>query len=500
MSRVRGITRESKLDPDAGLTSTDSAETARIVHAVNALLPSLERVTTQPPPDWYPAFLPDAEGDGSLPESGAGMETTLAELADLVERGCAISSPGFFGFITVGSTTTPAVAQLAASVAGGQRYLHHAFNHLEHLALSWLADLCGVPTEAAGVFTSGGSVANFVALGAARQSAYERMGIDVAENGSGNTPPGRIYASNRAHRTIHRSAAALGLGRQSVCEIPTDSTGRLDVKALSEAMDRDASEGVIPIATVAVAGTTDTGSIDPIDAVVDVARAHDSWVHVDGAYGLVAHASPALAPRFAGLERADSWIVDPHKWLSTGLGVGAVYVRDGAVLTRAFAEGAAAYLEGSFSKEAAVSQFDGMSGDWADQSIELSAPPRGALVWAVLREVGRAGIAARVERHVGLAKYLAGRVREHPRLELACEPELSIVCFRYIPPDDAESDKVNLQLLEALRRETATVPTSTVVGGRFCLRPCFINPRTTRAHVDALVTNTIKLGDRIVGR
>ena len=493
---MRGIAR----NPEADLSSPDSAETARIVEAVSALLPSLDRVATKPPPDWYPAFLTDAGPSRTLPESGVGMETTLTELADLVERGCAISSPGFFGFITVGSTTTPAVAQLAASVAGGQRYLHHSFNHLEHLALRWLAELCGVPAEAAGVFTSGGSVANFVALGAARQSAYERMGIDVAENGGGNTPPGRIYASDRAHRTIHRSAAALGLGRQAVCEIATDSTGHIDVKALSEAMDRDASAGVVPIAAVAVAGTTDTGSIDPIDAVVDVARAHDCWVHVDGAYGLVANASTALAARFAGVERADSWIVDPHKWLSTGLGVGAVYVRDGAVLTRAFAEGAAAYLEGSFSKEVATSQFDGMNGEWADQSIELSAPPRGALVWAVLREVGRTGIAARVERHVGLAKYLADRVRDHPRLELACEPELSIVCYRYLPPDDSESDEVNLQLLEALRRETSTVPTSTVVDRRFCLRPCFINPRTARAHVDALVTNSIALGDRIVGR
>lgn len=377
--------------------------------------------------------------------------------------------------------------------------MHHAFHHLEHLALRWLAELCGVPAEAAGVFTSGGSTANFVALGAARQSAYERIGIDVAQDGSAGTPIGRIYASDRAHRTIHRAAAVLGLGRKAVFEVPTDLAGRLDLRSLAEAMARDQGEGVIPIAAVAVAGTTDTGSVDQIDAIVDIARQHDCWVHVDGAYGLVANASTALAPLFAGLDRADSWIVDPHKWLSTGLGVGAVYVRDGEVLTRAFAEGPAQYLEGSLGEGLPISQFDGLGASWMDQAIELSSPPRGVLVWAVLREVGRSGIALRVERHVALARYLAQQVRSHPRLELLCEPELSIVCYRYVPPDGLDSDKVNLELLECLRRETSTIPTSTVVAGMRCLRPCFINPRTSRAEVDALVANTVALGDRIVG-
>lgn len=483
------------------ISAADPVETASIAEAVRAVLPSLERATTASPPPWYPAFLPpESQASERLPQEGAGVDATLAELAKLVDNGSHISAPGFFGFITIGSTTTPAVAQLAASVAGGQRYTHHAFNHIEHVALRWLAELCGVPPEAAGVFTSGGSTANFVALGAARQSAYEKVGIDVAENGSSSTPTGRIYASDRAHRTVHRAAAALGLGRTAVFEIPTDVAGHMEVRALAEAMDRDRAGGVVPIAAVAVAGSTDTGSTDQIDAIADVARQRDCWVHVDGAYGLVANASPALTPLFAGLDRADSWIVDPHKWLSTGLGVGAVYVRDGEVLTRAFAEGPAQYLEGSFSEGAPVSEFDGMGAPWADQAIELSAPARGVLVWAVLKEVGRAGIARRVERHVALARYLAEQARSHPRLDLLCEPDLSIVCYRYVPPDGFDTEKVNGQILELLRRETSTVASSTVVAGMLCLRPCFINPRTSRAEVDALVANTVALGDRIVGR
>lgn len=489
------MTLVNDLDLDGEL-----AETGRLGDALRALLPSLERASKGIQIAGYPAFNPsDAQRLEGLPEAGIGVDAMVAELGDIVDNGSSISSPGFVGFITTGSVTSPAVAQLAASVAGGQRYMHHAFNHMEHTALRWLRELCGIPAEAAGVFTSGGSTANLVALGAARQAAYEQLGIDVAETGSASAPAGRIYASDRAHRTIHRSAAALGLGRASVSEIPTDVAGHIDVKALAATLDRDRADDVVPIAVVAVAGTTDTGSVDPISDVVDVAKERDCWVHVDGAYGLVANASPQLAPLFRGIELADSWIVDPHKWLATGLGVGAVYVRDHAVLTRAFAEGAAAYLEGSFSQDVAVSQFDGFGGPWADQGVELSSPSRGVLVWAVLREIGREGVARRVERHVGLAKYLAELVQAHPRLELLCEPDLSVACFRYVPPNEGDSDKVNSRLLEALRRETTTVPTGTVVGGRSALRPCFINPRVGRSEVDDLVANAVRLGDRIAG-
>jgi aromatic-L-amino-acid decarboxylase len=311
-------------------------------------------------------------------------------------------------------------------------------------------------------------------------------------------PRGRIYASTRAHRTVHRSAAVLGLGRECVVAVEADRQGRIRPDALAAALDLDIGAGLLPLAVVAVAGTTDMGTVDPIRDVVDVARARGCWVHIDGAYGLVANASPELAPRFDGSADADSWIIDPHKWLTTGVGVGAAYVRDGALLTRAFAEGHADYLEGSFASiEDVHSEFDGMAGPWADQGVELSAPPRGALVWAVLREIGRRGVAARVERHVALARSLADRVIDHPRLELLCEPELSVVCYRYVPPPGVDADQLNAQLLTQLRRTTTTVPSSTIADGHFALRPCFINPRVTVAEVDALLDNTISIGDRL---
>jgi aromatic-L-amino-acid decarboxylase len=484
---------------DHDVRDSDPAVTGRIGDVLGALLPALERAAGAAPSGGVPAYPPGAARSAEpLPEQGVGLGVVLQELSTAVDHGCRIDMPGWFGFVTIGPTTSAVAAQAAVAVAGGQRYLYHAFNDLEWTALRWLAQLCGIPADVAGVFTSGGSTANLVALGAARQAAFERLGVDVAEDG---LPPGarsRIYASTRAHRTIHRAAAALGLGRTGVREIATDRAGHIDIDSLAEALRADRAAGVVPIAVVGVAGTTDTGSVDALAKIVQVAREHDCWTHVDGAYGLVAHASPSVRPLFTGVGDADSWIVDPHKWLATGVGVGAAYVRDGDLLTRAFSEGHADYLEGSFAEPSAevVSQFDGIAGPWADQAVELSAPPRGALVWAVLREIGRAGVERRVDRHLALTQRLADQVRRHPRLELLCEPDLSIVCYRYTPPS-GDPDVVNARILERLRRETATVPTSTVVDGVLALRPCIISPRTTQREVDDLVRATLAIGDAV---
>ncbi|HYN70755.1 MAG TPA: pyridoxal-dependent decarboxylase [Candidatus Eisenbacteria bacterium] len=489
-------------DPATGPTTfVDDADLADVAGALTRLLPSLEQYVRGLAADSFPAY--ETGGVPSepmaLPAEGVGLEATIDELGRAVEEGCRISAPGWWGFVTTGATTAGVVAQTAVALAGGQRYLLHAFNALERTGLRWLAELCGLPEGVAGVFSSGGSTANLVALGAARQAALERLGVDAAQDG---LPPGfrgRIYVSSRAHRTIHRSAAVLGLGRNGVVEIPTDAATRVDVAALEAALERDARDGIVPVAVVAIAGSTDTGAVDPIADVVGVARRFGSWVHVDGAYGLIANASPSLAPLFEGVREADSWIVDPHKWLATGLGVGATYVRDEGVLTRAFAEGTSTYLEGSFSTTRAdtPSQFDEMGGLWADQGVELSAPPRGPLVWAVLREIGRAGVARRVERHVGFARRVAERARADDRLELLLEPDLSIACFRYRPTGDGDANQLNFRIVERLRRETPFIPTTTVVDGRLAIRPCFINPRTTAREVEGLVDATIRFGDEL---
>lgn len=482
----------------------EPAELARAGDLLRRLAPELDRFLDHGGAPGYPPYVPGTipSETAALPGDGAGADATLDELAIAVAHGSRINAPGWLGFITTGPSTVPAVASAATAFAGAQRYTLHAFNALERTGLRWLADLCGLPSGVAGVFSSGGSTANLLALGAARQAAFERLGHDVSEAGMPHGLRGRVYASTAAHRTIHRSAAVLGLGRQGVAEIPTDAEGRIRVDELEAALARDAREGIVPVAVVAIAGVTDTGAVDPIGRVGEVARRHGAWLHVDGAYGLVANASPRLRPLFDGVEEADSWIVDPHKWLATGLGVGATFVRDEELLTRAFAEGEAAYLEGSFSPDdvQAASQFDTMAGRWADQGVELSAPPRGVLVWAVLREIGREGVIDRVDRHVAFARAVADAAVAHPRLELLMEPQLSIACFRYVPQGGAPEavlDELNARILDGLRAETPVAPSATRVDGRYAIRPCFLNPRTTEREVAELVDAVVRIGDRL---
>jgi aromatic-L-amino-acid decarboxylase len=475
-----------------------TAETGRLAEALERLIPHLERVWRWEDPDTVMADRPmwQAALDAPLPEVGAGVDQVLDDLARyVIPYGNRIGQPGFSGWIENGPTTTGLAAQLAASATSPHRYLLSSANHLEHVALDWLKGLLGIPAGYQGLFSTGGSVANLVGLGAARQSAYEARGVDASAVGIDG--PGAIYASGEAHHTIQRSAAVLGLGRQSVRIMPVDDGRRIVVDAVAEAIAADRAAGVTPVAIIGTAGTTNLGVIDPLAELADLAEATGVWFHVDGAYGLLAACLPELAAQYEGLSRADSMIVDPHKWLSTPCGIGATFVRDVDLLERAFTEGPAAYLEGSFSDGPPESIFDSMGGDWADYGVELTAPARGVIVWALLKELGVEGVRATVRRDLGHARRLADRVRSDARLELLAEPELSVVCFRYVPEgqtDDAALDVLNREILRRLQRDTPYVPTSTEVGGRFALRPCYVNPRTTEADVDGLADAVLRIG------
>jgi aromatic-L-amino-acid decarboxylase len=479
----------------------DAAAIDGLPEAITRLLPALETFLTDAGADrsmrdratWVQAL------DRRLPETGAGLDAVLDDLAThVVPNGLRTPRPGVSAYILGRATTASLAAGLAAQVAGHVRYFLTSFNFLEQLSLDWLAELCGVRPGSTGVYSGGGSTANLLAIGAARQAAFEALGIDPAADGLPGGRPVRIYGSREVHHTIHRAAGVLGLGRRAFCEVESDRAGRLDPHALDQVLRADRERGVLPLAIVAVAGTTGTGAIDPIDAVADVAAEHGVWLHVDGAYGLPARSLPELADRFAGVERADSVIVDPHKWLGTPVGCGATYVRDGALLHRAFRQEPAAYLEAQRPEEA-QSQFDDQGTPWYDQSLELHAPSRGVWVWAVLREIGVEGVRDRLRRHIGFARHLADLAAAHERLELLLPPELSICCFRYRAADRTEEqhDALNQEIVRRLRAETAFVPSMTTVDGKQVIRPCFVNASTTIDEVDGLAQAVVEIGDRL---
>jgi aromatic-L-amino-acid decarboxylase len=235
------------------------------------------------------------------------------------------------------------------------------------------------------------------------------------------------------------------------------------------------------------------------------------WFHVDGAYGLPGLLDERVAPLYRGLELADSVIVDPHKWLGASVGIGATFVRDRDLLRRAFTQEPAHYLEGSAvdggphgpaaegvaTATAIEHSMDDFGIPYYDHGVELSAPSRGVVVWALLREIGVAGLRDRVRRHNDMATAIAQRARCHPRLELLLEPTLSICCFRYVAPGVADLDALNRQLHRRLMRENRNMPSTTVVGGRLALRPCFIGARAGMAPARELVDDVLRLGEAL---
>jgi len=491
--------------------TTDPSITTALREAVDTILPAMEQFLRFDSRDlaaieyrqWRDAL------NEPLPEEGAGAKATLETLGKIViPHGTPIGAPGFSGWVTTMPTVLPAVAAFSASFAGAQRWWLQSYNFLEHLALEWLKQLLCLPSAYQGTFNSGGSVANLIALGAARQRACEHLGVDASMHGLEALKRPRLYASNQAHHVVHRAAALLGLGRRAVVQLPTDDSFRLDVNALRHQLRRDRAEGCTPVAVIATAGTTNTGAIDPLSEIVSICRQEQTWLHVDGAYGGFGILDPELAPLFEGFSEADSIAVDPHKWLAVPVGCGATFVRDRELLRRAFTLEPAEYLEGSVRQvETINSQFDGLGYTFHDFNVEQSAQSRGVTVWAALKEMGAVGMRARVRAHNLFARQLASRVYASPVLELLTPVSLSICCFRYVPNELRTRTDVmpllnnlNREIVARLYSEHRYIPSSTELNGVFAIRPCYINPRTTSADVDGLVEAVERLGAQIWAR
>ena len=486
--------------------SLDAAETGRMQALLARLGAGLDEFVRFEHPDALHAGARWREALAApLPLAGVGADAVLAELLDqVVPNGSSVPRPGFSSFITTGATTVATLAATAAAVAAPQRYGHTAFNFLEEQSLRWLAALFGLGAMQ-GVYSSGGSTANLLALGAARQQAFERLGRDPAAEGMDR--PVALYASSETHHTVQRAAGVLGLGRRAVRSITCDRSGRMRLDALRDTIAADRGAGVLPIAVVANAGTTNTGAIDPLSSIGELAREQGLWFHVDGAYGLPGLLDERVAPLYRGLDQADSVIVDPHKWLGASVGIGATFVRDRELLRRAFTQEPAHYLEGSVvdggahgpvASAAIEHSMDDFGIPYYDYGVELSAPSRGVVVWALLREIGVAGLRERVRRHNDMATAIAQMARAHPNLELLLEPTLSVCCFRYVDPRVADLDALNRQLHRRLTRENRNMPSTTVVGGRLALRPCFIGARAGMAQARELVDDVLRLGAALV--
>src|SRR6185312_7262766 len=420
-----------------------------------------------------------------LPDRPVALDALVATtMRDVLPHAMGNGHPGFFGWVNPPPSLAGVLASLTAaamnpSVVSGD----HADVHLERTVVRWLGELVGYPhAPGAGLLTSGASAATIVCLAGARSRAAAVAGHDVRRDGLRGGPRLLCYVPSEAHSCVGRAIELLGFGRKSIRQVPVQD-GRLDQSALRRAIAADRAAGGTPALLVGSAGTVNTGAIDPLEALADVATTEGLWFHVDGAYGAFGVLDPAIAARYRGMERADSLVLDPHKWLGVPVDAGCALVHRGDDLRDAFS------LIPPYLRQDA----DAPVGTFAEYGFEQTRPFRALKTWATIAARGRAGIVAQVARANALARELAALVESEPELELAAAPETSIVAFRARPAGCPlpRLESINEALPEAVQARGRAFITGTVLGDRETLRACILHPDTGSEHLAILVAEVV---------
>ena len=393
--------------------------------------------------------------------------------------------PGFMGWVHGGGT---AVGMLAEMLAGGLNAncggRDHAPIEVERQIVDWSRQLFGFPAGASGLFVTGSSIANFIALLVARRAA---LGGATRQTGLSAAGPRLVaYASVAAHDCIARALDYAGLGSNALHLIPVDKSHRMDLDALRRSIADDRGAGLTPFLIVGSAGTVGIGAIDDLAGMADLAAAEQLWFHVDGAYGALGILSPDIAPRLAGIERAHSLALDFHKWGQVPYDAGFILVRDGTMHRDTFAT-SADYLHRD-SRGLAAGEF------WPhDFGPDLSRGCRALKTWFTLRVYGLDQLGAAISRTCRVARHLEMRVAADARLELLAPVQLNIVCFRY---RGDEADVLNAAIVADLQESGVAAPSTTRIDGRLAIRAAIFNHRTRECDVDALVEAVLRHGNR----
>lgn len=389
--------------------------------------------------------------------------------------------PGFMGWVHGGGTAVGMVAEmLAAGLNANLGGRDHMPIEVERQIVEWMRGLFGFPQGASGIFVTGTSMANLMAVLVARTSA---LGALARQHGIGND--GALltaYASKAAHGCISRAMDIAGFGTDALRKIDVDADHRIDVAALRAQIAIDREVGFRPFLVTASAGTVDIGAVDDLRALANLCREEGIWFHVDGAFGALAILSPELAPLLEGIELADSIALDFHKWGQVPYDAGFLLVRDGERHRQAFAQ-PAAYLSRETRGLAAGVVWP------CDLGPDLSRGFRALKTWFTLKTFGTDRLGAVIARSCALARYLETRVLAEPRLELLAPVNLNIVCFRY-----RASDAVNREIVADVHESGVAAPSSTTLDGKFAIRAAIVNHRTAETDIDALVSAVLKFG------
>jgi aromatic-L-amino-acid/L-tryptophan decarboxylase len=416
-----------------------------------------------------------------LPERPTAAHEALDDAARILDESIAQPRPRYFVGVGSSGLEIGTIADLLAHTYDINLAVDaRAATLIEKQAIRWAAELIGYAPDAAGAFTSGGTVSNTTALAAAREHALP----GTRHEGLGGKRVA-IYCSEEVHYSVTRAVETLGVGSRNLRAIPIGPERGLIPEALGEAIDRDLADGVTPIAVVATAGTTLTGAIDPLDAIADICEARGVWFHVDGAYGM-----PAVLARpeyFRGFERAASIAVDAHKWLYLPKACGILLVRQQEDLVASFGH-EQGYLPHQRHELHAM-----------ETTFEYSRPFRAMKFWLAMRVHGADAFREAIERNLGEARLLYETVSARGDFDVLGPPKLSIVAFRHRAEGVEDLDEHNRRLAEAIQADGRVWMSSALIDERVWLRPCFVNFRTTEEDVLDVVDIAAEIGERLTG-
>ena len=392
--------------------------------------------------------------------------------------------PGFMGWVHGGGTPVGMLADmLAAGLNANLGGRDQMPIEVEKQVLQWVREIFGFPDTASGLFVTGTSMANFISLIVARTA---RLGAEVRKRGMHES---RLvaYASKSAHGSIAQALDLSGMGVDALRTVPVNGRFEMDVAALEDAVKEDRHAGYVPFFVAGTAGTVDTGAVDDLDAIADFAAREGLWFHVDGAYGALGMLAPDIAPRLAGILRADSIAFDFHKWGQVPYDAGFVLVRDGELHRSAFASDAA-YLRRESRALAAGSPWP------CDFGPDLSRSFRALKTWFTIKVFGTEMIGQAISGTCDLARYLKKRIEKAEQLELLAPVSLNIVCFRY---KCREPDRVNAEIVARLQESGIAAPSTTILDGRLTIRAAIVNHRRNRSDIDAFVDAAIDFGNSL---
>jgi aromatic-L-amino-acid decarboxylase len=434
-------------------------------------------------------------GSAPLPDQGMPAEELIRQTAELLfDHSLFNSHPRFWGYITSPSSPVGVLGDFLASAVNpnvGAYELSPVATEIERQTVRWIAEMVGYPPSCGGLLVSGGNMANFICFLAARKA---KAPWDAAKEGMGSARPVRVYCSSETHTWINKAADLFGLGHTAISWIPADADQRMKTEALRKQIDADVKAGVHPFMVIGAAGTVSTGATDPIREIGAICREHNLWFHVDGAYGGFAAALPEASEDLKSLAIADSLAVDPHKWLYAPLEAGCALVRDPKGLPDTFSYHPAYYRFDEHADEGAT--------NFHELGMQNSRGFRALKVWLALRQAGRKGYEEMIRDDCSMAGELYRSLGSYEGLEpLTCN--LSIATFRYVPADlkgpgnEEYLNRLNAEILARLQAGGQAYASNAVIDGKFALRVCVVNFRTTREDMLSLPSLVTGIGRKI---